>query len=273
MSTDEFNRFVDEDLARITGSTFVHSIEFHHNLGSTNDRALHLCQSSDLKLPSLVLAERQTEGRGRGSNRWWAVDGALTFSLLLDTNPLVGQDVSPAVISLVAALGIAASLDTLLTSTAASHSCCVKWPNDVYVDGRKICGILPERPATGAGLLVIGIGLNVNNSLADAPDDIRTNAVALHEIVGHCLSLTDTLIAILQGLEQAFNRFATDDNDLNTWWQSRCLLTGMRINASVADRKVSGICQGITNDGALILDTTKGREHLISATIDSFTSP
>ena len=78
-------QFTDADLDHILKSTFVERIEFHPAIESTNQRALELAQGSTIGGPLLVLAESQTNGRGRGTNRWWAETGALTFTLLLDT--------------------------------------------------------------------------------------------------------------------------------------------------------------------------------------------
>src|SRR5262245_23444181 len=72
------------DIPRIADSKLVAEIDYHESLGSTSDRALELAARRAPKLPLLVLANRQTSGRGRGANRGWASTGALTFSLVLD---------------------------------------------------------------------------------------------------------------------------------------------------------------------------------------------
>ena len=73
------------DLPRIQAQSFLRQIDFHTELGSTNDRAAELATAAAVQTPALVLAERQTRGRGRGRNIWWSSAGALTFSLLLDS--------------------------------------------------------------------------------------------------------------------------------------------------------------------------------------------
>src|SRR3990172_11878277 len=75
--------FLDAD--RLCATTFVRHVELHDSLPSTNDRAIELAASTELQTPALVAARVQTAGRGRGSNTWWSADGALTFSLILDT--------------------------------------------------------------------------------------------------------------------------------------------------------------------------------------------
>src|SRR5262245_50492595 len=125
------------DLARIAGSRLVAEVDSHHTLASTNDRALELATRGDPKLPLLVLAERQTLGRGRGANRWWSAPGALTFSLAIDgrlgTTP--PQSLPPW--SLAAGLAVCEALADLVPRGDWR----VKWPNDIFLSGRKVGGI------------------------------------------------------------------------------------------------------------------------------------
>lgn len=72
------------DLQRIRDESFVQELDFHWELGSTNTHALERAEQSDPQLPLLVLAERQTQGRGRAQNVWWSSAGSLTFSLVLE---------------------------------------------------------------------------------------------------------------------------------------------------------------------------------------------
>src|SRR3954462_5863357 len=71
------------DLDRIENCGLVARIDYHETIGSTSDRAMEIGALDEAQLPLLVLTERQTAGRGRGANRWWSADGALTFSLVL----------------------------------------------------------------------------------------------------------------------------------------------------------------------------------------------
>jgi biotin-(acetyl-CoA carboxylase) ligase len=148
------------DLARLSASGLVAGIDFHESLGSTSDRALGLAAEGAIALPHLVLAQRQTAGRGRGANRWWAADGALTFSLVLAAPPdRLPPDRWPQV-ALVAGLAVCDALRSL----APAAELRVKWPNDVFLAGRKVCGILSESVPGWRDRLVVGIGVNVNNS-------------------------------------------------------------------------------------------------------------
>src|SRR5438034_451345 len=98
-------------------------------------------------------------GRGRGTNRWWSADGALTFSLVLEA-PQERLPMSrwPQV-ALVAGVAVCEALERM----APRAEMRVKWPNDVYLAGRKICGILSESVPARRDRIVVGIGVNVNN--------------------------------------------------------------------------------------------------------------
>src|SRR5437867_3588245 len=128
------------DLPRLAAAGLVARIDYHESVGSTSDRALELGAFGDTELPLLVLAERQTAGRGRGANRWHSTDGAMTFSLALEAPP---DRLPPSRWPQVALVGGLAMCEAL-QSLAPAADFRVKWPNDVYLGSGKICGILSE---------------------------------------------------------------------------------------------------------------------------------
>src|SRR5262245_8306494 len=131
------------DADELRRTTFVRHVEIHNTLGSTNDRAAELARElSDDALPTLVVARHQTAGRGRGKSVWWSAEGALTFSLLLDTSRWgILQREWPQL-----SLPIANAVGTALQAEVPNARVSVKPPNDVLVNGRKVCGILIESP-------------------------------------------------------------------------------------------------------------------------------
>ncbi len=252
------------DPFRVERETFVAEAEVHAELASTNDRALHLAQTAT-RLPRLVVALRQTAGRGRGANRWWADEGALTFSLLLDVPrlplerwPQISLTVGGAVCEAVAALIPAADVR-------------LKWPNDVYVNGRKACGILVEvPPAPVTGRIVIGIGLNVNNSVSGAPAEIRARATSLRDVGGTSLNLTDVLVAVLRGVDSDLASLDAGDPDLAARWRRLCLLSGRSVALHDGARSIAGTCLGIDDDGALLLQTEAGPRRFLGGVVEAF---
>jgi hypothetical protein len=124
---------------RLLQETFVARVECHQTLGSTNDRARQ-CAAEGGPLPLLVLAENQTSGRGRGSNRWWTGPGSLAFSLLLDAADLRIERSRSPLVALAAAVAVAETVAHRLPDRQVG----IHWPNDVFADNRKLAGILVE---------------------------------------------------------------------------------------------------------------------------------
>lgn len=264
--SDKFGVFCRDDLHGIETETFVNRVEFHSELASTNDLALELATRDDVALPLLVLAERQTAGRGRGANQWWSARGALTFSVLLETESLeLPPDRWPRA-ALAAGLAVC---DTLRASFPESDIG-LKWPNDVFLAGRKTCGILVETLPGRRNRLVIGIGVNVNNSFATAPAELQAIATSLFDVTQQFTDLTDVLTRILQSLETRLRMLARDDPQLSRDWQSTSLLRGRIVHLDSGPRRVVGTCHGIAPDGSLVLETERGRESFFAGVVTRF---
>jgi BirA family biotin operon repressor/biotin-[acetyl-CoA-carboxylase] ligase len=197
----------DHDAATLLAKTFLRHVELHDELPSTNDRAAILARELPAeKLPTLVLARRQTAGRGRGTNTWWSADGALTFSILLETSAwrLTQRDWPQLSLAIAAAVrdAIAPYLQSAIHNPKSAIV--LKAPNDLLLEGRKLCGILLESPAVVAPAkdrLIIGIGLNVNNTFAAAPPEVAARAISLRDATQSNHKLADVLVDVLKKIE------------------------------------------------------------------------
>jgi BirA family transcriptional regulator, biotin operon repressor / biotin---[acetyl-CoA-carboxylase] ligase len=263
-SRDEL-RFSRDELDRIVAETFVERVEHRAELASTNSRALELAGEESAAC-TLVVADRQTDGRGRGANRWWSAAGALTFSVLLKPDRLSLPTRRWPQVSLTTGLAVCDAVDELLGDSAAR----LKWPNDVYLDGRKVCGILVEANDGRERNLVVGVGVNVNNSASSAPAELRATSVALCDVAGRSLPRVDVLIAILQQLARQLDRLGRNLEELPTQWTRRCLLTGRRVEIELTAGRRTGVCRGIDAEGALILETDGGTERFVSGVVTRF---
>ncbi|MEX0716769.1 MAG: biotin--[acetyl-CoA-carboxylase] ligase [Planctomycetaceae bacterium] len=252
------------DLERTRREARLAAIEHHLELASTNDRGMARGAEESPPLPLLVLADRQTAGRGRGGNRWWSAEGSAAFSLLTAWPEVSSERRSQ--VALAAGLAVARAVEDLVPSSVPL----LKWPNDVYLLGRKACGILVEVPPRRPGRVVIGIGVNVNNSFSAAPEELQRTAIALCDIAGEDLPLTDVLLAILARLREELESFATDPGGLAERWRTRCLLAGRVVELSHGERTTTGLCAGIDESGALVLDTEAGPQRFIAGTIRSY---
>ncbi len=259
-------RFAQTDVDRILQSTFVAAVEVHPEIRSTNDRAMQIARRPEGRLPALVVAERQTRGRGRGANQWWSSSGALTFSLVLETGDLRLPPRSWPRASLTTGLAICEALEDLLDA----HPVGLKWPNDVYLGRHKVCGVLIEVPPEPPGRMVVGIGINVNNSVKHAPAELQTTATAMCDAVGKSLSLIDVLERVLLRLDRRWRAVAQDDPELGDSWRRRCLLTNRPVQVDQGMRMIAGLCRGIDEQGALIIETDAGVERCFAGVVTSF---
>jgi BirA family transcriptional regulator, biotin operon repressor / biotin---[acetyl-CoA-carboxylase] ligase len=254
------------DIERIRASGLVGDLELHAEISSTNDRAAQIAQQERLQLPVLVLTERQISGRGRGSNRWWSGPGALTFSLLFDARQIgLAVERWPQV-ALASGLAVCDALREHLPNAAIG----LKWPNDVYLNGKKVSGILVECPAASRPRLVVGIGLNVNNALRDAPVDLQQHATSMTDVAGRTFDITAVLLSVLRQLFVRTRELVDGAADIFHDWRGACLLTGKAVRLCVGAQEVSGRCRGIDEEGRLVLATADGVEHYRAATVVSF---
>lgn len=239
------------DLERLLDETFIQEIQFHRECVSTNDLALST--SEVWKSPTLLLTDSQTGGRGRGSNQWWARDGALTFSVRLrPSDSSVSYNQWP-LVSLTTAIAVA---DTLATF-APDHAVGLKWPNDVFLNQRKVCGILVEPPKGSTTEVVVGIGINVANTLKEAPEDVQQTATSLLDETTTEFSPNEVLLSFLQRFDVLLRELGSSTLDLKDRWQRQCTLTGRRISLQSGNHHVTGLCHGIADDGAIRVETDR----------------
>lgn len=256
--------FTELELASLAEKTFVDRVDYHLQLDSTNNRALELARQHPAgNIQTLVLAEKQTAGRGRGQNQWWSSEGTLTFSLLLGCNALGLPVKLWPMISLSTGLAVAEAIEQFLPGTTAQ----VKWPNDVYLNDRKVSGILAESSNSRQGYLILGIGINVNNSFDGAPFEVSEKAASLCAIAQCTISEAELLVAVLQRLEHQLQVLGTDPHQLHKTWSKRCILAGEQIAVVTEHSSLEGICQGIDSDGALLLDTATGSQRCLSGVV------
>jgi len=251
---------------RILNETTVEHVELHDELISTNNLAMELAGRSDLPRPILVLAKTQTGGRGRGKNQWWSTGGSLTFSLLTNLGNLPGDRIPQ--LSLTVGLAICEAIE----SVAPLADVALKWPNDVYLAGKKVAGVLIELPTNPPPQAIIGIGLNVNNSFTTAPEELQQTATSLCDAVELELDINEVLIACLQQLARHIDLFRQPTASLADQWRAYHLLQGMEIELEVYSKTVTGTCVGIDDDGALLLETEEGTSRFLGGVIQRFES-
>ena len=213
-------------------------------IGSTNERAKALAIAG-APHGTVVTADEQTAGRGRQGRSWHAPPGrALLASVLVRDTP---EAASP--LPLTAALAVCEACEVL-----GSGPCAIKWPNDVWIERRKVAGILVEgRPAEAWS--VIGVGLNVSTRHEEFPADLRATATSLLIAAGLEATPTEALAALLGALER---RLADPAEAVLEGWAARDALRGSAVRWSAGE----GVAAGVSPAGALVVDTPHGRTLL-----------
>jgi BirA family biotin operon repressor/biotin-[acetyl-CoA-carboxylase] ligase len=248
------------DLTRLLAATLLAGVEQHDTLASTNDYAREL--PPETRPPYLVLAAEQTAGRGRGANVWWTGRGSLAMSLLIDPARQGIRAEHVLLVSLACAVALVETVERLAPGIPAG----LHWPNDVFVGGRKLSGILIE--GLPSGRMILGIGVNTNNTLADAPAELRSIATTLRDSTGEACDHTEFLIELLARLDEGLAQLADRPASLARAADRLCLQQGEELTVATGGRAVKGICRGIDDDGALLLGTADGVKRIYSGALD-----
>ncbi len=202
---------------------------------------------------SVTVSDEQRAGRGRRGSPWTAPPGrALLFSVILDPGPsLAGR------IPLLAGLAVADGIEV-----ATGLRVDLKWPNDVMAAGRKLAGILAERPPGNA--IVLGIGLNVNQS----PDELPagTPATSLAILLGRQLPREPVLASLLNALDRGCARLRREGGGwLAPAWRRRSSMLGQPVEVTMDGTRTTGVAEDIDVDGTLIIRLADGRRRAVIA--------
>jgi len=221
------------------------SIHYFSELSSTMDMAKDLARKNCPDF-SVVIAGRQTKGRGRLNRQWLSDDGGLYFTLVL--RPDIPLPMSSRV-NFLASLTLARVLRDMYQIEAA-----VKWPNDILVDGRKLSGMLSELEAEADRVFFIniGMGINVNND----PTGVEPGAISLKNMLGREISRVRLLARFLDEFEDRLKN-AEFENIISEWKQYTVTL--QRQVRIVTQREVTeGLAVDVDENGALIVKLADG---------------
>jgi len=227
--------------------------------GSTNDDAWAAANAGAAD-GTVVIADHQELGRGRDGRAWHDAPGrGLAMSLLLHP----GCDRTAfATTPLVVGLALALALDRLGVDAD------LKWPNDLLLGGRKLAGILCEsrRTAAGAEAFVVGVGVNVSQSAADFPPELREAATSL-QLAGHAaLDREAVAAAFLNTLEPLWTEHQEGDAiaALDAW-RARARFWGRAVSVRTPFGTLAGEALALADDGALVLRTAAGEDVRVLA--------
>lgn len=259
------------DWSRIAAAGSLATVKHLVEAASTMHRARELAAVADQQLPAIVLADRQTEGKGRRGAGWWQAAGSLAMTLVVDPAWLGWSEGhgSPAAAGWSLACGVA--LAESIREHEPSLAVGVRWPNDVEVAGRKLAGILAETSASSrsaSSRVLFGIGVNTAGHGCDAPPELRDRLVTIPDLTGRLLPRQRLLETFLPKLWQLLARLGAEPELLTARYRPLCTLTGTTVTLYQGSGTMRGTCLGIDTDGAILIRTGTGvvRQHAGSLT-------
>lgn len=225
---------------------------FLHEVDSTNDYAKELT-SYGAEEGTVVIAETQTAGRGRLNREWFSPRGGLYFSVIL--RPSVSAKEAFGLV-FVAGLAVAEVLHENYGLRVET-----KWPNDVLVDGKKICGILCEMGSTGekVNYVIVGVGVNANVDVQKFSEELKMVATSLESVLGRKVRLEELFRACLERLDCVYEQFLKDGlTSVLEKWKKYAGFLGKQVEVAADVGKLCGLALDVDCDGTLVLKLEDG---------------
>ena len=237
-----------------------HAVRFFPSIGSTNDLLKDAARTGTAE-GTVYVADEQTAGRGRRGRSWHAPAGSsLLISTLFRPTWLPAGDAF--LLTIIAAVAVAEAIEDV------THlSIDLKWPNDVYVRGRKLGGLLVESEISDTRLhwAIIGCGINVNWDPAAIPD-LTNNATSISAELGAPFERRQLLRALLLRLDQRYTHLRQGARSaLFETWRRRLVTLGQAVRADTPHGALYGLATDVTPDGALLILDQTGVQHTVAA--------
>ena len=220
-------------------------IHYFREIGSTMDAARKLAEAG-VEQGTIVVAESQSRGRGRLSKEWLSPEGGIYFTVIL--RPKISPAYAPRM-SLMASVAVASAIRRLFGLRAE-----LKWPNDVLIGGKKVCGILAEMNAEldAVNFINLGIGINANTSISQQEE----KASSLKEQLGKEVSRKELFRSVLVELEERQGLLTTAD--LIEEWKNLSATLGRDVRILAPGEEITGKAVDIESSGALVIRTKDG---------------
>jgi BirA family transcriptional regulator, biotin operon repressor / biotin---[acetyl-CoA-carboxylase] ligase len=256
----------------IRGTIFDGQLHHFYKIGSTNTAAMAAAAQGAAE-GSVFLAEEQTAGRGRGAHTWQSARSAGIYCSVVLRPPLPPSEAL--VLSLAAGLAVRAAIEQVNERVSVD----LKWPNDVLIRGRKVCGILTEMnaEATRVRYVVIGIGMNINQ--ASFPKEIESEATSLRLATGSEWSRVEVAAALLKSLDREYRRFIEEQKEeqkqkndarqsiLRRFAGQSSWVRGKQVRIEENGSRIEGITEGLDDRGFLLVRTSQRLQTILSGTV------
>ncbi len=230
----------------LTTGYIARDVRCFDEVASTNTEAKH---ARDAQNGALFIADTQTAGRGRLGRSWISPKGCGIWMSLLLTPDIAPERIPQ--ITLVAGMSVC---------RAIGAGAMIKWPNDIVIGTKKVCGILTEY---SGGRVICGIGINVNTRAF--PEELSHIATSIYLQTGRETDRAALTAAVMNEFEPLYDRFLSGGfAALSDEYKARCVTIGREVTVTGAGEAVSGTATGITPDGGLVLDTENGQKIITS---------
>lgn len=245
---------LEKEIQKKLSTKFIgHNIKYFETITSTNEIAKKFARDITIPDGTLVISEIQSGGHGRFERAWTSPKGGLWFSIILKPN------IEPVHASKITQIVAAALITTL---NKMDINALIKWPNDIYVNDKKISGILTEMKCDmdRINYLVVGTGINVNLPKECFDDNIKDSATSLMELKGYPLDRTSLLTAFLEEFETMYLKFikTTDFSEpLEICRQNSILMKKEAYHVTIRGKE-KVLCLGIDEQGELIIQDMLG---------------
>jgi BirA family biotin operon repressor/biotin-[acetyl-CoA-carboxylase] ligase len=246
----------------LRGTVFEANLHHYYKIGSTNTTAM-AAAAEGAPEGSVFVAEEQTAGRGRGSNTWQSPRSSGIYCSVVLRPALPPSDVL--VLSLAAGLAVQAAIHQVDSRVQVD----LKWPNDVLIENKKVCGILAEMNAetTRVRYIVVGIGLNVNQP--SFPKELA--ATSLRLATGSEWSRVELVVALLKSLDREYRRLLQETNVresiLQRFAENSSWAQGKDVRIEGDGAWFAGKTEGLDDRGFLRVRTAKGLQTVLSGTV------
>lgn len=229
------------------------SILFSREIGSTNEWAKELAMNGAHE-GTVVIVETQTAGRGRLCREWFSPSGGLWFSIIFRPKLRPSEAIKLTFVAGLAVVKVLREMFDLKVET--------KWPNDVLVNGQKICGILTEMNTTDetVNFVVVGIGVNANFDVEKAlPEQLKKVATSLENELGRKVQLETLFRALLEQLEKLYELFTKEGfKPVLEEWKNYAGFLGQQVQVTSLTEELGGLALDVNHDGALVLRLEDG---------------
>ena len=248
----------------VRGTILADHLHHFYKIGSTNTAAMSAAAEGAPE-GSVFLAEEQTAGRGRGAHSWESARSAGIYCSVILRPALAPSDVL--VLALAAGLTVGAAIEEVNQGVRAD----LKWPNDVLIGNKKVCGILTEMnaEATRVRHVVVGIGINVNQT--DFPKELQTEATSLRLATGSEWSRVELAAALLKSLDREY-RLLLERKDarqsiLRRFAEKSSWIRGKRVRIQENGTTIEGITEGLDDRGFLLVRSPEGLQTILSGSV------